>query len=210
MIRNAVFTALVLASGVAIGWWLLSSPEQHTAHDGPAHDETQAAAEAKGAHAGRMLREGDFALELTIFEQGVPPEFHIYAYMAGEPLDPHAISVVVKLSRLDGQVDTLQFQPQGDFLRGGGTVTEPHSFDVDVEASYQGKTHRWQYQNYEGRTTIPAAIVAESGIQTEAAGPHAITETLHLTGRVQVDPNRLSQVRARFPGVVQKGRTRIG
>ena len=28
----------------------------------------------KGPHRGRMLRQGDFALELSIFETGVPPE----------------------------------------------------------------------------------------------------------------------------------------
>jgi cobalt-zinc-cadmium efflux system membrane fusion protein len=43
----------------------------------------QAAAEfERGPHRGRMLRDGDFAVEITIFETGVPPEFHVYAYPA--------------------------------------------------------------------------------------------------------------------------------
>ncbi len=30
---------------------------------------------AKGPHRGRLLTEGDFVLELSIFETGVPPEY---------------------------------------------------------------------------------------------------------------------------------------
>ena len=32
----------------------------------------------KDPHRGRMLRDGDFALELSIFETGVPPEFRVW------------------------------------------------------------------------------------------------------------------------------------
>ena len=33
----------------------------------------------RGPHGGRMLRNGDFALEVTIFEDGVEPEYRVYA-----------------------------------------------------------------------------------------------------------------------------------
>ena len=33
----------------------------------------------RGPHNGRMLRDGNFALEVTIFEDGVPPEYRVYA-----------------------------------------------------------------------------------------------------------------------------------
>ncbi len=39
----------------------------------------------RGPHNGRMLRDGDFALEITIFETGVPPEFRVYPYRDGMP-----------------------------------------------------------------------------------------------------------------------------
>ena len=35
----------------------------------------------KGPNNGRMLQDGDFAIELAIFEEGVKPEFRIYATM---------------------------------------------------------------------------------------------------------------------------------
>ncbi|MDP1909627.1 MAG: HlyD family secretion protein, partial [Hyphomicrobium sp.] len=45
--------------------------------------EGEATAEAdyeRGPHNGRMIRDGNIALEVTIFEDGVPPEYRIYAY----------------------------------------------------------------------------------------------------------------------------------
>ena len=39
----------------------------------------------RGPHRGRMLRDGDFAVEITIFEDGVDPEFHVYPYRGDKP-----------------------------------------------------------------------------------------------------------------------------
>ena len=95
----------------------------------------------KGPHGGRLLTDGGFAVELTIFERGVPPEFRAYAYRNGEPLSPEAVQLTVELSRLGGQTDRFGFAPQGDFLRGSATVAEPHSFDVKVQATADGAQH---------------------------------------------------------------------
>jgi cobalt-zinc-cadmium efflux system membrane fusion protein len=124
----------------------------------------------RGPHNGRMLRDGDFALEMTIFEDGVPPEFHIYAYRDNRPVDPREVELTVSLTRLGGQVDSFIFAPQEDYLKGSGVVTEPHSFDVAVRAVSNGETHDWAYQSYEGRTTIGAAQAEAAGIRVEAAG----------------------------------------
>ena len=40
------------------------------------HEEEEA---QTGAHGGRLLEDGDFAIELAIFEQGVPPEYRAWA-----------------------------------------------------------------------------------------------------------------------------------
>ena len=211
MNKNILYTFLVALAGGALIYWLLLADPHHDNHDD--HDDHHGEVETdveKGPQGGRLLQDGDLSLEITLFEKGVPPEFHLYAYQDGRELNPAEVEVVITLSRLDGQIDIYNFTPQGNFLRGDGIVTEPHSFDVSVEASYQGKRHTWHYDNYEGRVQISAQIADASGIQTETAGPHTIEETLNLTGRIQVDPNRLSQVRARFPGMVKKVRRELG
>src|SRR3546814_8493598 len=86
----------------------------------------------RGPHNGRMLRDGDFALEVTIFETGVPPQFRLYAYDGGKPLAPRALQARIELHRPACQVDAFAFKPVEDYLVGDGTVIDPHSFAVAV------------------------------------------------------------------------------
>jgi len=53
-------------------------------------------------------------------------------------------------------------------------------------------------------------MAEEMGIRTETVGPFTLTETRTLTGRVQTNPNRLSRVRPRFPGVIKAIRHELG
>lgn len=164
----------------------------------------------RGPHNGRMLRDGDFALEVTIFETGVPPQYRLYAYSDGKPLQGSEVKATVQLDRLDGQVDKFAFTPENDYLVGDGTVIEPHSFDVKVTATHEGQQHAWEFESYEGRISIPAAMAQESGIEVTAAGPAVIRDTVQLMGRIVIDENRHAQVRARFPGTVRAVRVQQG
>ena len=188
-----VFASLLAACGD-------SSPtpgtEEH--HGAPAAAEFE-----RGPHRGRMLRDGDFAIEVTIFETGVPPQFRLYAYANGKPIKPGEVVPTVELSRLDGEVNRFTFQPEGDYLAGSGAVLEPHSFDVKVSARYAGKTHDWSYASYEGRTTIPAAIADEAGIAIEVAGPAVIHDRVPLVGNIALNADRHADIKARFPGIVR-------
>jgi cobalt-zinc-cadmium efflux system membrane fusion protein len=164
----------------------------------------------RGPHRGRMLRDGNFALELTIFEEGVPPEYRVYAYEGDEPLPPQGIELQVELGRLGGRKDRFAFRPEADFLRGDGVVAEPHSFDVKVTARRGGKTSTWSFASYEGRVQILAEAAEAAGIEVETAGPAPIREQLALTGVIQPNPARIARVRARFPGIVQQLRKAQG
>jgi cobalt-zinc-cadmium efflux system membrane fusion protein len=178
---------------------------------GESHDSEAAAADfERGPHRGRMLRDGDFAIELTIFEEGVPPEFRAYAYENDEPMPPERVRLSVELGRHGGRKDRFAFAPEADYLRGDGVVKEPHSFDVNVSAAHDGETSSWDYASYEGRVQIAAEAAAAAGVEVETAGPAAIREQLSLTGTVQPNPARLAKVRARFPGVIREVRKGLG
>lgn len=164
----------------------------------------------RGPHRGRMLRDGDFAVEMTIFEDGVPPEFHVYAYRKGKPVDPKAVEVSVELIRLGGKVDRFAFAPQQDYLRGAGTVVEPHSFDVKVRATEGGRTHQWSYASYEGRTTIDAEAARAGGVATEKAGPAIVGDLVDMAGRVEVTPEGQGEVRAWYPGRIMAMNAGLG
>ena len=156
----------------------------------------------RGAHGGRLLRDGDFALELTIVEAGVPPEFRLWATRAGEPIAPGDLQARVTLTRLGGIVDRIDFEPREDFLRGDAVVYEPHSFAVSVEASFAGKQYEWQYDNFEGRVRIGTDMAVAAGIVSETAGPATIRDHVTVYGRVVSNPESVSHVTARFDGVI--------
>lgn len=175
-----------------------------------AEQEASAADYERGPHRGRMLRDGEFAVEMTIFEDNVPPEFHVYVYRNDQPVDPREVQLTVSLTRLGGQVDSFAFTPQEDYLKGDGVVTEPHSFDVAVRAVSNGETHDWAYQSYEGRTTIGAAQAEAAGIRVEAAGPATLEETIALAGRVELQPQGRADITAWYPGRIVRMNRAIG
>jgi len=179
-------------------------------HGADEHGHEAEAEPAKGPHRGRLLTDGDFEIELAIFETGVPPEYRVWATDAGAPISPHDVDLQVTLTRLGGISDDIGFVAQDDFLRGDVVVYEPHSFLVTVEASYQGSTHRWEYENFEGRTRIARDIAEEAGIVVETAGPATISENLTVYGRIVSDPENVSHVNARFDGVIRSVSASIG
>ena len=154
--------------------------------------------------------DGDFTLELAIFEAGVPPEFHAWATADGRPLAPADVALTVELARLGGRVDRIEFAPQNDFLRGTEVVEEPHSFDVTIVARHAGRDHRFEYESYEGRTTIAADVARAAGIGTATAGPGTISDELVLYGAIAPDATRVRAVHARFPGVIRAVSRNVG
>ena len=210
MNRKTVILVAAVAVASALATLLLTgtiTPPQSI--DEPADHAAEEAAE-RGPNGGRLLHDGTFAVEIVIAEAGVPPEFHLYAYADGVPVATDRFTANIELERLGGVRDTFEFVPEGDYLRGIGVVREPHSFDVSVAATYGGKTHNWQFESHEGRTQISARVATESGIATEPTGSRTIVETVELTGTVQANPGRISEVRARFPGIVTAVRRDTG
>jgi len=117
-------------------------------------------------------------------------------------VQPGEVTLSVILKRLGGQVDRFKFKPSGEFLAGDGVVTEPHSFDVVVEAAFRGKKHGWTFASYEGRTVIAAEAAEESGIKTEKAGPARLRSRLDVLGVIDFAAGAHAELRPRFPGRV--------
>lgn len=156
----------------------------------------------KGPNNGRMLVDGDFTIELQLFENGLPPEFRIFATKAGNKLPASAVDVSMQLVRLGNQTDNINFAAMGEFLRGDTVVYEPHSFVVKLTATYQGKTHTWQYDNFEGRTEILDAMAQEMAIDTELVAEQTLQLTTPLYGQLVLPENATRNISARYPGKV--------
>ncbi|RYZ67367.1 MAG: HlyD family efflux transporter periplasmic adaptor subunit, partial [Proteobacteria bacterium] len=198
----ALFSILVTSCGH-------SGDENRGDEHGHGHGE-EAAEFEKGIHGGRLLEDKSFVLELSIFETGVPPEFHARGFDNDKPLDPKAVDVKIKLTRLGNKVETISFVPDKDFLRSTSSIYEPHSFSVNVTATYKGKAHQWQYESFEGRTRIDPKVAAALSIQTEIAGPATLEETVDAYGSVIADPALERAISARFDGVITAVHVQLG
>ena len=205
MTRYSLTAGVLLALALLAGCGGTPTNESQSEHAEAAADEYE-----RGPHRGRMLRSGDFALEVTIFEDGVEPEFRVYAWRDDKPIPPSQVQVAIELSRLGGWVDRFAFTQQEDFLRGGGAVREPHSFDVQVRATEGGRTHNWSYASYEGRATISAEPARAGGVRSERAGPATVAELVDMAGRIEITPEGKADVRARLPGQIVWMTSRLG
>ena len=81
-----------------------------------AEDAEHEAADARGPHGGRVLEDGGFSIELAMFEAGVPPELHAWAFEGGRPVSPAEVDLTVDLTRLGGEPEQVRFVPVGDYL----------------------------------------------------------------------------------------------
>jgi cobalt-zinc-cadmium efflux system membrane fusion protein len=182
----------------------------HAQNDPGAHGEAAVAETPKGPHGGRLLVDGDFALELAIFETGVPPEFHVWVTEAGKPVAPDEVDLRITLTRLGGVQDNINFQQQDDYLRGDMVIYEPHSFVVSIDVRHGERTHHWEYDNFEGRTSIAPDIATAFGLETESAGPATILETVAVYGHIVPNAESVRRVTARFAGLVESVAVSVG
>ena len=200
-----------LTASIAILALLLAGCGDPPANKSESHG--KAAAESdyeRGPHRGRMLRSGDFAIELTIFEEGTEPEFRAYAYWQDKPVDLGQVKLTVEVTRLGARINRFGFAPKEGFLQADGIVHEPHSFDVKVQATYRDKDYVWTYQSYEGRTTISAEAAEAAGVKAEPVGAGMIAETIDLPGRIVLQPQGRAEVRAWYPGRIVEMTKAIG
>ncbi|RMW99905.1 efflux RND transporter periplasmic adaptor subunit [Legionella jordanis] len=186
-----IIAAIILAGAL---WWLSakltfamenSTPEKH------------------GPHNGRLFEGKDFTVELVLTEEGATPKFKAYVSSKGKPISPSKVSLIVELKRLEGDITTINFIPQADALVSKQDIEEPHSFDVTIKAVYENQPFSWNYSSYEGRIKLSTKEAEEEGITTLAAGPGEIKKYAYLNGRITLNRNTTTDVRARFPGVVK-------
>jgi cobalt-zinc-cadmium efflux system membrane fusion protein len=185
-----------------------ASTDDHGHEEGGEH---AAADAARGGHGGRLLSQDGFTVELAIAETGTPPRYQAWLYRDGTPLPATAGSVEVRLVRLGGVRETHALTPQPDgSLVAKTVVDEPHSFDVEVIAKIEGRTLRWTYDSYEGRTTIAAKIADESGIRVAPAQAGTIADEHEVQGLLTPVEGRVANIAARFPGPIRRLAANVG
>lgn len=207
---NRKILSILIFGALLFAWQITPGTIAATQAEQASYDEHGEEEDVRGPNGGRLFRDGDFAIELTIYERGVPPQFRVYAYDKDKPVNPAEVKLSIELHRLDGEINSFAFTAQDDVLVGDGVVTEPHSFDVKMTAIHKGETHHWEFDSYEGRTQISDKVAQEANVRTEIAGAGTIAQYVPLTGKITLNRNTTSNVRARFPGIVKTVNTTLG
>ncbi len=208
-IAKIIGLILILVAGILVTWKILRSAPQK-AHVASEHADAPVTDYPRGPHNGRLLTDGDLGLEVTIYEPDIPPQFRVFPFKNGKPLDPAEIKLLIHLDRFLDRKDTINFKKEGDYLVGDKVVEEPHSFDVTVTATYNGKQSQWKYESHEGRVTMQAAAIQTAGIKIEEAGPAKLRTLVQMTGKIVADPDKVAHVTPRYPGVVLEARKKLG
>ncbi len=86
-----------------------------------------------------VLDTGHGKLELSVFEDGVPPVFRLRA-PAGERL-PADKDVTLETVRPDGARQGFQFTAKEGFLESTVDIPEPHEFDATITIDHGGHSH---------------------------------------------------------------------
>src|SRR3546814_17299880 len=128
----AAAAALFLAVPLAACGGGAEGEDKHA--EGESHAEGEGEEDAEGPNGGKLLKNGDFAVEITIFENGTEPQFRVFATRAGKPVDPNAVPLAITITRLGGEADHFTFSQQGKSLARHGDSPDQHHFDVDVIA----------------------------------------------------------------------------
>jgi cobalt-zinc-cadmium efflux system membrane fusion protein len=157
----------------------------------------------KGPHGGKLFTDNGYGVEITIFEQGIEPEFRIYTYQDGKPLDPAAGKIIVTLERLGRTAQEFSFVKENDYLKGNAVVEEPHSFKVTIAAHYANKPYWFTYDQIEARVTLTDQQIKQNGVGVQTAGPARIRSTLRLMGEIRFNEDRLIHIVPRLTGIVE-------
>lgn len=206
MNMRTAFTTLLLCL-------LLGACADHdSGHAGHGEEHEHGAEEfERGSHGGRLLEQDGFTVELAIAEAGTPPKYQAWLYRDGKPLPPDAGTVEVRLQRLGNVAENHRLEPRKDgSLMAATIVGEPHSFDVEVLATIDGRSLRWAYPSYEGRTVIAASIAEATGIRTAPAGPGTIADEHVVQGLLTPVEGTVASVAARFPGPIRRLTANVG
>ena len=224
--RQALLIGVVLLAGLLAGIYILSagkaprSSDADGSHSEEKHakeeqgDEKQPAAETgeppKGPHGGRLFAADGYGLELTIFEQGVEPQFRIYTYQNGKPADPDLTKATITLERLGAKPQIFSFKKENDYLKGDAVVEEPHSFKAKVAAQSGGKEYSFEFEQVEARVKMTDAQLKSNGVQIATAGPARIKTALQLIGEIRLNEDRTVHIVPRLSGVVESVSASVG
>ncbi|HEJ9827528.1 TPA: nickel/cobalt efflux transporter [Pseudomonas aeruginosa] len=109
--------------------WRFEQDHDHDHHHD--HDET------------RRIDTGHGRVELSIFEEGVPPRWRMHV-LSGQRWN--AADVTLHTARTDGRMQRFVFVDRGDYLESRDEIPEPHEFNARLSLGHGGHSHDYDLE----------------------------------------------------------------
>ena len=105
-----------------------------------------------GSHGGPLIQTSKGAVELSVFETGVPPRFRLYFFNAkGKAVAPPAAdTVALQTIRPDRKRQTFTFMRDAGCLEATTLLPEPHEFRAVLKLNHGGRVEKRETQFVEG------------------------------------------------------------
>ncbi|WP_071871227.1 nickel/cobalt efflux transporter [Atopomonas hussainii] len=114
-------------------WRFEQGADAHAGHE-HAHDET------------RRIDTGHGRVELSIYEQGVPPRWRLHT-LSGHAWQ--ASDVSLQTTRADGRMRRYAFVARDGYLESVDEIPEPHQFNVRLSLGHAGHAHDYDLAYHE-------------------------------------------------------------
>jgi nickel/cobalt transporter (NicO) family protein len=138
----------------------------------------------------KVIDTGHGVIELSVFEQGVPPRFRVRWMGVGgttAPIPPDA-ELTVETVRPDGKRQQFRFARRSTYLEAVGLLPEPHVFTATITLGHGGHVrHGGHAHAYAVEFAEHAQAHSHGGLDIHAAGYEDAHERAHA-----------QQIRARF------------
>ena len=165
---------------------------------------------ATGPNGGRRLTDGDFALELAIFESRRPARVsrlgHRRRPAAGS--EQRVACRRARATRRYGRSDRLHATSR--ILTRHPNRARAAFIRRHRRRAPRGEEHRFEYESYEGRTTIAADIARDAGIETATARARHHRRRAAALRRDRPGHHAVREVHARFAGVIRSVASNVG
>lgn len=164
--------------------------------------------EAVGPHGGKLLSHDDISVEFTVAHGDGVPQFRIWVNKGEVSIDK--ANIVLTLKRLQESAVRVRFHHQDNYWQGDIPANEPHSYDLALTLSFEGKKYQWEWSAYENRVQIDDEMANKNGLTSAIAEAGNIEQKLRVFGRLTSSPDNTANIAARFPGIVQSVLVNIG
>jgi len=197
----------LIALGVVLGILILNLETPIVTEEAEGGHEQTA---EMGSHGGELLKNGDFALEIKLSEEGGEPHFQIYQYEKGKLIEPHKGSLLLSLTRPNETPQLIDLETKSDALVSKDAIEEPHVFDALITAKSGLDNLEFKFTKSEGKIELNEQQIKDNGITVQRVASARIEATVTLPGEIRFNEDKTSHVVPRVAGIVQKIEANLG